>query len=75
MIESQYQEYKKGKINKQRVDAIDAMLKQVKDGTFKNNAGNYVSYTHKPDGRIILNDRPLFAKTVKKVTKLAERVK
>lgn len=59
----QYTKYKSGaieKIDHQKIEAIDAMLAKVRDGTFQNNIGNYTFYSHKPDGRIIAVGKPLF---------------
>lgn len=46
--------------DRRRIEAIDSMFDKVKDGTFQNNIGKSVFYVHKPDGRIIVDDRPLF---------------
>lgn len=59
----EYTRYKSGKTglgDKQKEEAIDKVLAQVRDGTFQNNIGNSVSYTHAKDGRIIVNNKQLF---------------
>lgn len=58
-----YTRFKKGDIqpgDKQKIDAIDSVLNDVRGGNFINNIGKDVSYTHKSDGRIIVDNRKLF---------------
>ena len=59
----EYHRYKSGELrqtDEQKLEAIDAMLARVKNGTFQNNIGDYVFYSHKPDGRIVAVNKPLF---------------
>lgn len=59
----QYEKYKSGKLeelDQRKIDAINKIIEQLKKGTLKNNIGDYVFYTHKPDGRIIATSKKLF---------------
>lgn len=49
-----------GELDKGKIEAIDSILGQVKNGDFQNNVGGSVFYKHTKDGRIIPDDRQLF---------------
>lgn len=59
----QYNKFKSGEIDeldKRKIESIDSVLKLVRNGEFINNIEDRVFYVHKPDGRIIADDRKLF---------------
>jgi len=59
----QYNKFKKGEtdeLDERKIKAIDSIFEKVKDGTFQNNVGKSVFYVHKPDGRIVVDNRSLF---------------
>jgi len=59
----QYNKYKSGELeelDKRKLESIKKVIGDVKNGDFINNINESVFYTHKPDGRIIVEDRPLF---------------
>lgn len=58
-----YNRFKSGKfeeLDKQKLDAIESALNDVRGGNFINNIGGDVSYTHLADGRIKTNSKKLF---------------
>ena len=60
---AEYKRFKQGKLNdtdKRKVEAINAIIEQILDGSFQNNIGNRVFYKHLSDGRIIADSRKLF---------------
>lgn len=60
----EYARFKAGKTrptDEAKLIAIEAMLAKVKDGSFENNIGDYKFYSHKPDGRIVAVNKPLFS--------------
>lgn len=59
----QYTKYKSGQtdeLDKQKIQAIDKVLGDVRNGNFINNIGEDAFYVHLPDGRIRTNSKPLF---------------
>lgn len=59
----EYNRYKSGQTkdtDKQKLDAIEETLKQIRDLSFQNNIGESVFYTHKPGGRIIATNDKLY---------------
>ena len=59
----QYTRYKNNELDptdNQKLSAIDSMLEKVRNGSFQNNIGKSVFYSHKPDGRIIATTENLF---------------
>lgn len=59
----QYNKYKSGQLedlDKQKLKAIEKVIGDVQNGSFINNIEDRVFYVHKPDGRIIADDRKLF---------------
>ena len=59
----QYKKFKSGfteELDNPKIDSINSVIDEVKSGTFQNNIGASVFYSHKPDGRIIATNNKLF---------------
>lgn len=59
---NKFKDGKTGELDKRRIEAIEKVITELKDGTLKNNIPGYFFYSHRPDGSIQAVKKPLFKK-------------